>query len=53
MDCILFSRNEATLTAAMERTGQLFRKLSKTGKGVGWVADSEFDPKSERGERAV
>ncbi len=53
LDYTLFSCDEATLTAAMERTGQLFRKLSKSGKGVGWIADSELDPNSERGESKI
>ncbi len=53
MDRILFLCEEATLTAAMERTGQLFRKLSKSGKGVGWIADSDFDSKSEKGESRI
>ncbi len=49
MDRILLLCEEATLTAAMERTGQLFRKLSKSGKGVGWIADGDFYSKSKKG----
>ncbi len=37
----------------MERTGQLFGELSKSGKGVGWIADSELDPNSERGKSKI